>query len=378
MADIFDYLMWRGDLTLENSPLNAVDGMILARLSYLPFENIVDSGNEPCVTVGAACEAILQKPDIENKVLLKDDTRLMAALRDSARYRDMPLSGYVNELDAATQTQFSCITVGLGGNDICVSFRGTDNTIIGWKEDFNMCFVCPVPAQVLASRYVERLANEKPEKNIVITGHSKGGNLAVYAAAFCDDGVQKRITSVFNYDGPGFDDRVLRTESYKRICKRIMTFVPQSSVIGMLLGHEEAYTIVHSEQTGMMQHDVYSWDVRRDGFDCLERVDNSSRFVDFTLKAWITDLDYKQRESFFDTVYTVMKETNASTLREMGENWFASAVSVLKSIKNLDEATRKAALRTLGLLVKCAGMGISHMWQTREKTQAPAKTEAKS
>ena len=152
MADIFDYLMWRGDLTLENSPLNAVDGMILARLSYLPFENIVDSGNEPCVTVGAACEAILQKPDIENKVLLKDDTRLMAALRGSARYRDMPLSGYVNELDAATQTQFSCITVGLGGNDICVSFRGTDNTIIGWKEDFNMSFVCPVPAQVLASR----------------------------------------------------------------------------------------------------------------------------------------------------------------------------------------------------------------------------------
>ena len=378
MADIFDYLMWRGDLTLENSPLNAVDGMILARLSYLPFENIVDSGNEPCVTVGAACEAILQKPDIENKVLLKDDTRLMAALRDSARYRDMPLSGYVNELDAATQTQFSCITVGLGGNDICVSFRGTDNTIIGWKEDFNMSFVCPVPAQVLASRYVERLANEKNEKNIVITGHSKGGNLAVYAAAFCDDGVQKRITSVFNYDGPGFDDRVLRTESYKRICKRIMTFVPQSSVIGMLLGHEEAYTIVHSEQTGMMQHDVYSWDVRRDGFECLERVDNSSRFVDFTLKVWITDLDYKQRESFFDTVYTVMKETNASTLREMGENWFASAVSVLKSIKNLDEATRKAALRTLGLLVKCAGMGISHMWQTREKTEAPAKPEEKS
>lgn len=241
-----------------------------------------------------------------------------------------------------------------------------------------MSFVCPVPAQVLASRYVERLANEKTEKNIVITGHSKGGNLAVYAAAFCDDGVQKRITSVFNYDGPGFDDRVLRTESYKRICKRIMTFVPQSSVIGMLLGHEEAYTIVHSEQTGMMQHDVYSWDVRRDGFECLERVDNSSRFVDFTLKAWITDLDYKQRESFFDTVYTVMKETNASTLREMGENWFASAVSVLKSIKNLDEATRKAALRTLGLLVKCAGMGISHMWQTREKTESPAKTEEKS
>lgn len=375
MADIFDYLMWRGDLTLENSPLNAVDGMIFARLSYLPFENIVDSENESHVTVGAACEAILKKPDIENKVLLKDDTRLMTSLRDSARYRDLPLSGYVNELDAATQTQFSCITVGLGDDNICVSFRGTDNTIIGWKEDFNMSFVCPVPAQVLASHYVERLANEKPDKRIVITGHSKGGNLAVYAAAFCDADVQSRITSVFNYDGPGFDDRVLRTESYKRICRRIMTFVPQSSVIGMLLGHEEAYTIVHSEQTGMMQHDVYSWDVRRDGFDCLEQVDNSSKFVDFTLKAWITDLDYKQREIFFDAVYIVMKETNASTLREMGENWFASAVSVLKSIKNLDEATRKAALRTLGLLVKCAGMGISHMWQTREKAEAYEKPE---
>ena len=192
MADIFDYLMWRGDLTLENSPLNAVDGMILARLSYLPFENIVDSGNEPCVTVGAACEAILQKPDIENKVLLKDDTRLMAALRDSARYRDMPLSGYVNELDAATQTQFSCITVGLGGNDICVSFRGTDNTIIGWKEDFNMSFETEVPAQRDAVVYAQHVAQAIDLPLIALCGTARKRKTR---KKYCDNGSLQRRKS---------------------------------------------------------------------------------------------------------------------------------------------------------------------------------------
>ena len=376
MKNIIDYIKEYGNLTLEEYPFNNVDSLILSQISYIKFENSsIDIESE-----------IHLLSDFENEIdTLCIDTRvpelneeLFLQFIHSLRYEAITISHLQTNFDKNNEKQFCAMTFHLPNQTDYIAFRGTDSTMVGWKEDFNMSFVCPVPAQVLASRYVERLANEKNEKNIVITGHSKGGNLAVYAAAFCDDGVQKRITSVFNYDGPGFDDRVLRTESYKRICKRIMTFVPQSSVIGMLLGHEEAYTIVHSEQTGMMQHDVYSWDVRRDGFECLERVDNSSRFVDFTLKAWITDLDYKQRESFFDTVYTVMKETNASTLREMGENWFASAVSVLKSIKNLDEATRKAALRTLGLLVKCAGMGISHMWQTREKTEAPAKPEEKS
>ena len=377
MATVFDYLKWRGDLSFSQDPLNPVDGLIFSVLSYIPFVGqAAETPNEPIALRDAAAD-FLSLDDYESRVRAKNDAMMLRAAAETARFGGCKMVLYRDQFAPEEETQFAAMTFLLPDDTAFVAFRGTDRSLVGWKEDFNMAFQEAVPAQLLAQDYVREVAAEYGMP-LRLGGHSKGGNLAVYAAAFCDDGVQKRITSVFNYDGPGFDDRVLRTESYKRICKRIMTFVPQSSVIGMLLGHEEAYTIVHSEQTGMMQHDVYSWDVRRDGFDCLEQVDNSSRFVDFTLKAWITDLDYKQRESFFDTVYTVMKETNASTLREMGENWFASAVSVLKSIKNLDEATRKAALRTLGLLVKCAGMGISHMWQTREKTEAPAKTEEKS
>ena len=151
-----------------------------------------------------------------------------------------------------------------------------------------MGFVFPVPAQELAVDYIEKIASRHSE-NMLVGGHSKGGNLAVYSAAFCSEAVQNRIEIVYNFDGPGFDEKVLQKDGYKRICNKVNTFVPQSSVVGMLLNHEERYIIVHSTQLGLLQHDLYSWSVQIDSFICLEAVDNTGRFIDYTLKAWIAN-----------------------------------------------------------------------------------------
>lgn len=363
ITNIFDYFTWRGDLTLEHSDFNEIDGVILARLAYLPFEKIMEQQSMNPVKIAFAAKAFLELPDIDLIVLMKEDVRLLASLAESPRFQNMEILMYVNQIDTETQTQFSVITVRIDENRYFISFRGTDNTLIGWKEDFNMSFVCPVPAQELALHYVEKIARSVSGR-LIIGGHSKGGNLAVYASSCCSDDVQERIEKVYNYDGPGFDDKILLTEGYKKICRRVSTFVPQSSIVGMLLGHEEEYTIVHSAQVGgIWQHDTYSWEIKRDRFVYLESVNNSSRFIDYTLKTWVENLDYSQREKFVDTIYTVISETNATTLRELGDNWFSSAVTVLKSVKNLDEATRSAVTEALLLLARSAKTGMFQMFQ---------------
>lgn len=359
MSGIFDYFAWRGDLTPEQDALNEVDAVILARLSYLPFERIWEERGDGALTVAGAAEAMLAIPDLAELVLSDEDVRLLGELQSSTRFRNLEIFSFASEIDEETQTQFSAVAFQLAEDRVFIAFRGTDNTLVGWKEDFNMSFICPVPAQRLALHYTEGIA-EKFGGHLILGGHSKGGNLAVYAAAFCDRTIQDRIDRVYNYDGPGFDDKVLDAEGYRKICERVRTFVPQSSIVGMLLGHKEKYTIVHSAQAiGPWQHDTYSWEVLRNHFVCLESVDQGSRILDYTLKAWIADLDYEQREQFVNVIYDILTETDAFTLRDLGENWFSSAAIVLKSVKNLDEPTRRAVSEALSLLMKSAKDGVT-------------------
>ena len=228
-----------------------------------------------------------------------------------------------------------------------------------------MGFVSPVPSQELAVEYLEALAKESTDEYIT-GGHSKGGNLAVYAAAFCTETVQKRVRTVYNFDGPGFVDRVLGAPGYLAVCDRVQTFVPQSSVVGMLLGHEEKHTIVHSEQKGILQHDLYSWQTKRASFVCLETVDKASRFIDSTLKAWMADMDTERRAQFVGTLYTVLAQTGALTLKDLTGNWFISAKAMLKGIKNLDEDTRRAVGQVLRLLLKSTRSGFAQLAEKGE------------
>lgn len=357
MTGIFDYLVWRGDISMDVCPFNEIDGVILARFSYLPFEAAFDFSAGIYFTVGEISEKLLAVQNIDHLVRLADDVKLMEALMDSERFNKIKIFDYVNRLSEEVQLQFSAITAKLSDERLYIAFRGTDNTIIGWKEDFNMCFVCPIQSQVLAAEYLERCGH-KSSGSIIVGGHSKGGNLAVYAATFCDRSVQDRITNVYNFDGPGFDEKVLRTDGYKRICARVQTFVPQSSIVGMLLEHEEEYTIVHSaRKNGLWQHDVYSWEVKRNHFICLETVNNSSKFIDFTLKAWIAELDYDKREQLVDTVYAVLNKTQANTIRELNESKFSNAVVIVKSIKDLDEPTKRVVIQSIKSLVRVAKQG---------------------
>ena len=189
----------------------------------------------------------------------------------------------------------------------------------------------------------------------------------MYAGAFCAPAVQERIDTVYNFDGPGFFDEILEREEYRRIAARIATFVPQSSVVGMLLNHPEGHTVVHSTEKGLSQHDLYSWQMVGPRFDSLETVTGGSRFVDSAIKDWIAGTTPEQFEQFTDTVYRFMTGTQMATVHEMKENWFDTAVSFVHTVAGMEDSTRTAALETLKLLAKSAAREVKE--EAAEKLQ---------
>ena len=352
MANIFDYLQWRGDLTLEQDEFNEIDNLILARFSYLPFDELIkENENVSIEELAKRYKKANIKPE---DILWKDDVNLLPALEKAERFKNMIAVKYINKIDEEEEKQFSAITVLMPDDTIYVSYRGTDNTIVGWKEDFNMSFKSHVASQLDSVKYLEEIAKEYPNIKLRVGGHSKGGNLAVYAAVFSNDSVKNRIINVYNNDGPGFSDEIIKLDEYKNMIKKVHTFIPQSSVFGRLLNHEEKYTVLESVQTGIMQHDLYSWQVLGNEFVRVDEITDGSEFVNETIRGWLSKVSPEQREQFIDTIFAILNNTNAHRMHELSENWFVNAKTILKTYKNIDEESKKIITETLFCLFSIA------------------------
>ena len=368
MADIFDYLKSCVDETFAQRTLSDADTLVFSRLAYLPFDGAIESGWRSEITVAQAAEMLLARDGVSEEVMYPRDLDFLRELARNRRFGQLGLSGYVNIIEQNLQMQFSAITLTLDKNLHYIVFRGTDTTFVGWKEDFNMSFTFPIPSQKNALDYIEGAADAF-EGPLYVGGHSKGGNLAVYSAAFCRPETQARIRGVYNHDGPGFSRDVMSQSGYKNVAGKIHTFVPQSSVVGMLLDHEENYTIVESRQIGLMQHDLYTWQTEQNGFVCLDRVSESSRLADLTLKEWIGGMSDSQREAFSEALYSVLEGYGASTTRELNDNRYKAATAMLKTLKNMDPDTRGAITKTLSQLFTTVRKNIPVVASQHRKRQ---------
>ena len=256
MANILDYIIWRGDLSFNNSKLNELDELIFARMSYLPFKEIDFKDNETLREISYKFISINKE-----KFLWPGDDKLISMLGESRRFQNLKVSDYIEITDTHAEKQYASITIHLSDKEKYISFRGTDSTLVGWKEDFNMSFLYDIPSQLEALKYLNNIGTKYPNSELIVGGHSKGGNVAVYSSIYADDTIQNRIKKVINAEGPGFSENVINDERYARIKDRIKTFIPQESIIGRILEHEEDYIVVKSNQKGIMQHDIYSWEV---------------------------------------------------------------------------------------------------------------------
>lgn len=352
MPNILDYLNWRGDLTFYQDPFCEVDALILCRLAYAPFDGIVSYGFTgqpvPLKQAASICVSLVHDKDSSRSFRMPDDESLLNQLAASERFGSLGLVGFENRFSKEDEEQFCAITVLLPNDELFIAFRGTDGTIVGWKEDFNMSFSSAVPAQQDAVNYLEDAAVSFPGK-LHVGGHSKGGNLAVYASAFCAKDVQARIVSVSNNDGPGFNSDVIALPAFQKILDRVRTNLPQSSVVGMLLEHEEDFSIVHSTGHGLAQHDVYSWEIFRNRYVPVENLTNSSRLIDRTLKDWVQNMTPELREKMIDGVFSVLSASDGITLRDLwnGKN----TITVLKAVGDMDDETRALLKEAYSILV---------------------------
>lgn len=316
MADVFDYLVWRGDLLFAKAGHNPVDALIFSTLSYIDYSGIVSESPHERIFLRDAARIFFEKPDAQSKVRVKNDLALLQMAGETERFGNVGLCYYRTVFDVGEETQFAAITYLLDDGSAVIAFRGTDRTLVGWKEDFNMSFQDSIPAQREALRYVDDFVVDYGMP-LRLVGHSKGGNLAVYAAAKGDEVVKEQIVEIHNQDGPGFSEKMMTDPGYLAVVPKIHTFVPQSSVVGRLLEHEEPYTVIRSKSIGPLQHDPYSWEVLRKDFIYLEEITENTRFVNQTLKSWLAGMSIEERNTLVDVIFDILAAGGVSSTKDL-------------------------------------------------------------
>ena len=374
MANMLDYLVWRGDIPLSVVPWGGVDGLICAQFSYLDFHggqdtkgwtleelNRIDALQEGTSNSFAGRKAVFQK------------------MAESARFSETRMHHAIALTDPEIEMQFSAMCLDLPDGTTCVAFRGTDNTIVGWREDFNMAYQTRVPAQEAATLYLTRAAGLS-DRPLRIVGHSKGGNLAVYASACVSKKIQKRIESIWSYDGPGMNREMSQTEGFGRIRERIHSYVPQTSIIGMLMDYYEPYTVVHSTASGISQHDPMTWQIYGPQFVTLPNVDQTAKVTRDTLHNWLQNSTPEQRADFVDVLFRLVDTTKATRMSDLTGEKFRSLLTMVGNRKEVNPEARRVFNRLMAQAVTLGfgnvidrvrgrkdeggGDGVSNEWMT--------------
>lgn len=353
MGTLFDYIDWRGDIPFSTIGIGEIDNMIFSQICYIDFKRIVPASPtaRPVNFVSAAkryVQAHKGEPINLGAIMPPEVVGIMTKAARSVRFSTTSMVGYVNRVSNNDEKQFSAVTFLIGDNSLFVAFRGTDDTIVGWKESFNMSFMSPIPAQTEAVEYLQSIAAAYPDRKIYVGGHSKGGNLAVYSAVKSRADVNDRIAAVYNNDGPGFDRQFIDSEGYAKTRERIHTIVPQSSIVGMLLEHEDRYDVVRSTMNGLLQHNAFSWEILGSRFVRSDTVTAESKRIDRTLKRWLDEMPVEQRKKTVDSLYEILASTNVRTLTDLN----ADKLKLLRAWNSLDADSKKFIRRCITLIIK--------------------------
>ena len=356
MANMLDYLVWRGDVTIPEAPWNDVDSLIAATLSYQTYPE------EPILLRDAA---VTLPPPPETEInFVKEGRGLLSAAGLTERFAGLLIHHAVVRTDTERDMQFAAITLSLPDGSHFVAFRGTDNTIVGWREDFNMAFESPIPAQTSALEYLQTVA-EAVTGPLILGGHSKGGNLAVYAAAHASPGVRQRIRAIYSFDGPGLDDATMASDGYAAIARRIRSFVPQSSVVGMLLAYHPEYTVVKADAVGLLQHDCFTWQVLGPRFVEAPEVDVGSQLVNQTVHTWLSRVTPDQRRRFVDTLFDLLEATGATTMKALMTDVPERALAILRALQKVDLDTAIMIATLLGDFVSIGAQNLLALLRSR-------------
>ena len=368
---IMDYVHWRGDISFQIQPYNSIDYLILSNLAYVHFDGITF---EPSLTLNEAYEQY-----INSQYVFEDESHsLFEKVSHAPRYQNIRILSYMNDVNPELIKQFAVVTFLLENQTLFVAFRGTDESLIGWHEDFLMLCETIIPSQTSAVNYLNEIGQFKYQSTlkqslqnqylgsltqrlrkhfqykkqglpILLGGHSKGGNLAMYAACFCDENLSQRILKVYNFDGPGFQEDMLASKNYQNMLPRIISYIPHYSFFGIVLGHEENYHVIQSHNEGMLQHNSFSWHVTKDDFVNDEL---SYESVQFAIKVilFLEKMTIEEKRLFVETMFGLFDSLNLHTFHELSHITYKQILAAIKELTLLDNKMRKMLIEVLHML----------------------------
>ncbi len=356
MENIIDYVKHWGEYSLMEVPFNEVDSLVLCQLVYLHYGNFVpglDKRNAP-----VSIQSIYAHPDrdtiLDDYWYRENNKELFSAVAESKRFGSLKMNYYVDIINEQEQAQFSAMTYVLEDKNTYIAYRGTDATIVGWKEDLNLAFSKPLHSQHLAAEYMDRVAGYIAGC-FYTGGHSKGGNLAVYAAMNCSPRTREKLIKIFNNDGPGFRPEIKAQGKYEEITDRMVKFVPRSSLVGTLLEDEEDFVVVESKGVGLLQHNAYSWKIENGAFIRARNMADGKIMRDAALNEWILSLTEEEIHAFVDTLYEVVTASEASDVFAFGADWKNCLQNIFEAAKGIDETTRKVISRIIRSFFEITG-----------------------
>lgn len=336
MYTLKDYLYFRGDLSFDAAPVNEIDELVFAAMGKPDFTGILDSG-ESAVYSEAFDNFLTAHGGEENISLGLLESPIMVktlhAISHAPRYQNIEVSDYLNIVSVTDTEQISALTVPGPNGKLYVTFRGTDDTLTGWKENCELAVFDSVPAQRDAAKYLERMA-DKYAGEIIVSGHSKGGNLAIYASANAREDVRSRIERVISYDGPGFRSGFLESEGYLSIKDRVQTIVPRSSMVGMLMDHAGRLEVVECEKEGPSAHDIFIWNLEANGLLRAPELSDNSKLFHRAISRTLNEMDTEERQELVDEIFEVLSSTGADELMDFTENTAAQAVKLSQEFRS--------------------------------------------
>ncbi len=339
--NIIDYIKWRGDLTMDIVPFNHLDALLFSQLSMLRLDEVlIKEGEQISLSIKKTVK-LFKELNIEDKydlglILPKEIIEAFYMMGESPRYKNLILDNYVNNICSSEQTQFSALTIDLGYNTRVVSFSGTDDTLIGWKENFNMLFVSTTAGQSSSCDYLSKVSRRW--RHIYVCGHSKGANLALYSTLHVNSHVQKKIEKTIGFDGPGLIEDINEIDNFEKNIKKVVFYVPDTTIIGALFDHYEEIKIVKSTEKGLYQHDLFSWEVLGNEFVYVDERTEESLHIEQKIKKMISEIDEATRLRLVNEGYKILSSDTADTLTKL----YGEKIRIIKDYLSSDQSVQKA------------------------------------
>ena len=355
MGNLITYVQQYGAQIFEDKSLTDIDVLVLTEIAYLPFDKIVPKSFDITEAIslnqlGKEFEKIKEKEHENNPFMITSERiELLEVVSKSQRYKEIKVFGFMNDIDDERTKQFAAVCYQWEEENRWIIFRGTDETLIGWKEDFMMTYSDLIPAQTDAIEYLKKQA-ETFSGTLNVSGHSKGGNLSLYASAMQEEAIQNRIEQIYCWDSPGVHRSILGTEGYQRVVSKAKRYIPQDSIVGLMLESQVPYHIIESQGSGISQHSALMWNIEEDHFVELTELTKNSQLTDQTFKQWTEVVSEEDLKLFFDTFFDLIFEMGVETVNDVYYNFRMYMQKFFEKAYRMNPEKREVLLRVGHLL----------------------------